>query len=343
MNLTDMRKEIDEIDVEITRLLSKRFELAIRTRRHKESTHDTLREQNVIENVKGHSRFLLRPEFCEALFQTIMNEGRIIQEKNSHLVGFVGVHGRSTELAVNTKDSISIPYSNYQELYQGITNGSIDAGIIPFERVLEDSSLTAILSFLDSKLFITDEHEIKEEFSLLTLPTTDYRDVKIVYTHPDILSYAKDFLERTKLQAIPYHGSAEAALMLSTSRLQATAVIAPSLCASIYNLSIIKENILPETFTTARYLKIGKNKNTTGFKSALCIEITHSSGSLKQILEVFSKHSVNLTKLESLPTTSLSTAKFFIEFLADNDMKRTNLVIEEIARLTENCLELGNF
>jgi chorismate mutase len=71
VDLNEVRKKIDSIDFEIMKLLSERMELALRTKRLKDTISDPQREQIVIENVRRYSQGLIRMEFVEKLFKDI--------------------------------------------------------------------------------------------------------------------------------------------------------------------------------------------------------------------------------------------------------------------------------
>jgi prephenate dehydratase/chorismate mutase len=343
MDLDKMRKEIDDIDLEILRLIAKRFEIAVRTKRLKSDIQDEQREISVKNNVKNNAKFLLKPEFCEKLFSQIIQESRLIQNTTDKLIGFVGVHGNLSELAVQNASSISIPCDTYSEIFEGIKLGVLDGGIIPIDRSIEDSAENCLVDFLDSGLSICNQFEAQSNYCLMTLPTTDYRDIKIVYSHPNVLSCAQDFIARTKLQSEPFHSSAHAALMLSSNKTQACAVIAPEECAKIYNLAIVKENILSKSFSTARFIEVSKTTKDSGANCAVYFEVCQTSGSLNNVLKIFTDKKINLSKIESLPTSDKTRAKFFVEFNLDGTNISVDVLLKSINSTCEDCRLLGIF
>ena len=343
MDLDKLRKEIDDIDLEILRLIAKRFEIAVRTKRLKNDIQDQQREDSVKNNVKNNAKFLLRPEFCEKIFSQIMEESRLIQNTTDRLVGFVGIHGNLAEMALQNSSAISIPCDSYAEIFNAIKIGVLDAGIIPIDRVIEDSAENCLVEFLDSGLSICNQFETESNYCLMTLPSTDYRDIKIVYSHPNVLSHAQDFLLRTKLQSAPLHSSAHAALMLSSHKTQSCAVIAPAECAKIYNLAIVKDNILSKSFSTSRYVEVSETTLQQGSSSAVYFEVCQTSGSLNNVLKIFTDRKINLTKIESLATTDQTRAKFFVEFNLEGIDSTVEELLSAISKASEYSRLLGIF
>ena len=72
------------------------------------------------------------------------------------------------------------------------------------------------------------------------------------------MSQCKGFLTRNKLEARAYYDTAGSALMLSRDKPVAAAVIASRLCAELYNLDVVKENIEDENSNTTRFVVISK-------------------------------------------------------------------------------------
>ena len=90
MNLQKIRKNIDQIDIEILKLLNERIELALRTRKFKKAIHDKDREEQILSRLKVYSNILnlIQNDFVEKLFKQIMIESRKVQKKPRLLLGF---------------------------------------------------------------------------------------------------------------------------------------------------------------------------------------------------------------------------------------------------------------
>jgi prephenate dehydratase/chorismate mutase len=344
-DLEKIRAEIDAIDSEILRLVGKRFEYAVRTRRLKESLVDANREQAILEHARRNARWLVSREFAETLSQYIMSESKKLQQSAQTLTGFFGVHGSLAEAALvhTQKAAIPVPYQSHEELFNHLQNGTIDDAIVPFERVSDARIEKSLSLLLDSELTVTGDVTITPSYALMALPESNYRDIKIVYGHPEVLSRSAGFLERMKLEAHPYHESAAAALMIRQDRPLAAGVIAPTLCAHVYNLHIIKDLTDDKLFDTARFLRIAKTPCATGAKTMLYFSTNHSSGNLSSVLELFSQHKINLLKIESLPSRGDTTIPFLLEFEGSPHHEPSQSVLHEFSKRSISFRILGTY
>jgi chorismate mutase/prephenate dehydratase len=344
-DLEIIRTEIDSIDSEILRLIGKRFEYAVRTRRLKEALVDTNREQVILENARKNARWLVSSDFSEKLSKLIVAESKSLQEVTQHLIGFFGVHGSLIETAIGKiqQPIIPVPYESHEELFNHLQNNTIDCAMVPFERV-SDSRLEKSLSLLlDSDLFVVADVTINPSYALMTLPESNYREIKIVYGHPEVLSRSSAFLERMKLEAHPFHESAAAALMLRQDRPLATGVIAPILCAEVYNLHVIKDLTDDKLFEPARFLQVSKTAAKQGSKTMLYFSTNHSSGTLSAVLDLFSEHKINLLKIESLSSRGGSTIPFLLEFEGDKNDSNTKSVLSQLSQRSIPYKILGSY
>lgn len=79
-------------------------------------------------------------------------------------------------------------------------------------------------------------------------------------------------------------------------------------------------------------------------KIAACFRLPHQSGSLHEILTVFSVQGLNLMKLESRPIPGRGWEYlFFLEFTGDLTAPGMDGVLRELSQLSSEFRVLGNF
>ena len=349
-----IRMEIDAIDSELIRLLGKRLEYAVRTKRFKTALTDEAREESVKALAKQNARWLVRPEFSEHILTEIMAESRAVQSHDHALIGFYGEHGTLSEGCISDFCSSAMPisFTSNQDLFAQLKNKTIDWAIIPFEQVCDTSITEPLALFLESEFSILADIVIKPSYALMTLPESNYREIKIVYGHPEILARSKDFIERTKLQSQPYHESAAAALMLRQDRPLAAGVIAPKICAEIYNLHILKDSVDEANFDSSRFLLIGTpstkmpslKAKTENKKTMLYFHTNHGSGNLSAVLDFFSQEKINLLKIESLQSQSQqNSVSFLLEFEGDVETAAAKKVLQALTAKKITYRVLGSY
>lgn len=306
MDLNGIRKKIDCIDYEILKLLNQRMELSLITQKFKHTVTDKSREKEVLENISRFPHSLGQSNFFSELFKHIISESKRIQNKNFNLIGFQGEHGAYSEMAARAidPDLIPIPCLKFVDVFTGLENGSLERGILPIENSLE-GAVTEVndqLFHLDNNIRIVGEIIQPIDHCLLTIKETHYREIKLVYSHPQALAQCRGFISRNQLEPRPYYDTAGAAKMLANQRPVSAAVIASKLCAKMYDLEVIKENIMDETQNFTRFLMFAKtDDDVDGNKCSIIFTVKDKVGALHEVLDIFSQSSINLTRIESRP------------------------------------------
>ncbi|MFH0885315.1 MAG: prephenate dehydratase [Candidatus Micrarchaeota archaeon] len=304
MELEELRRRIDSIDSEILKLLNRRMEFALRTRKMKPGVDDADREKEVLEAAAKHAKGLIRPEFSQKVFRDIIAESKALQKGSRKLVGFQGEHGAYSEVAVRSFDKswVPIPALEFLDVFEGVAKNQFDYGVVPVENSLEGAVTTVNDLLVETDLKIVGEIKVPVHHCLLALPETDYRDIKVVYSHPQALAQCRGFIARNKLEPRPYYDTAGAALMLANERPKAAAAIASRLCAEIYDLEVLKENIEDHESNNTRFVVLAREQGEgKGDKCSIIFSTAHKAGALYEVLKLFSEAGVNLTRIESRP------------------------------------------
>jgi prephenate dehydratase/chorismate mutase len=317
-DLAGIRKRIDTIDWGIIQLLKERMEISVRSRRLKRQVLDPDREQQIIENVKKYSHGLVQPDFSEGIYRQIMEESKNIQKKNLTLIGFQGEHGSYSEAAslAYSPSLVPLPCKEFYDVFHEITTGQLDLGILPVENSLEGPITQVNDLLIDTELKIVGEIKIPIHHCLLALPETEYRDLRIVYSHPQALAQCREFIARHNLEPRPFYDTAGAAKMLSEERPDAACAIANKLCAELYHLEVIQENVEDHESNSTRFVILSREENLeAGDKCSIIFSLKDEAGSLFSVLKIFSDRAINLTRIESRPhRTDPGNYVFFTDF-----------------------------
>jgi len=345
MDLAEIRKRINMIDFEILKLLNRRMEYALRTKRLKSSVADPKRESEVIRYIHQHSQGLIEPEFCEMLFAKIISESKRLQIEDLRLIGFQGEHGAFSEVAafMFNPNLIYISCSEFREIFEAVEQGLLQFGIVPVESTL-GGTVNEVNEFLaNTDLKIIGEIKIPIHYSLVALPESDHHEIRVVYSHRHALSQCQGFLTKRNLEGRPYYDSAGAAKMLLQERPNATAAIASSFAAEFYNLEVLEENIedFPNNFT--RFLILAREtEQQNGNKCTIFFGTEHRAGALFGALKEFADAGINLTRIESMPNRrDPGSYVFFLDFdgsIKDKDIREA---LERVKHLSSSFKVLG--
>lgn len=345
MNLTEIRAEIDRTDMQLVKLINQRMEYVLRAGKLKEVVLDSAREEQILRQLLAQARGLIRPDFIQTLYQSILTESKALQERNLKLVGFQGEHGAWGELAVRrfAEDMIPIPCLEFANVFEGVRDRELDLGMVPVENSLEGAVTEVNDILVDTDLKIIGEIVIPVRQCLLALPGTDYRELKVVYSHPQALAQCRSFLSRNKLEPRPFYDTAGAARWLSQDRPSSTAVIASPIAAELYGLDIIKEDIGDNTDNFTRFLLISRESSPEkGNKCSLVFSTLHRAGALFEVLQVFAEEEINLTRIESRPVRRNPGAyAFLLDFLGKEDDPAVQRVLTKMREKTPMFRILG--
>lgn len=332
-NLDDYRREIDEIDRELTKLFEKRMNVVLKVGEYKKKNNlpvlNETREKQVLEK---NVNYLENKEYeheIKTFFNNLMNISKDLEHKhmlyNSNFksifdaksikkhvnenckVGFFGQIGSFTEEAMishfkNIKEAI--PYDEFEDVFKALQNDEIEYGIVP----IENSSTGGISKVYDllSKynFFIVGEQCVKIEEHLLGIEGTTLDDIKEVYSHEQPFEQSTEFLkEHDSWKLIPYHSTSVSAKYVSESKDKSKAAIAGKRCAQIYDLSIIEEKINNISDNTTRFIIISKDFESDDKcnKLSVVFSMEHKAGALYQLVRHLAENQINMIKIESRP------------------------------------------
>jgi len=343
MSLIKIRKDIDIIDSKILKLFNERMELVLMAKKFKSQIEDSEREKELLERIGKNSTGLINTEFIEKIYVEIINESKNIQKKDYILIAFQGEHGAYGEVASRewNSDLIPVPCSEFAEVFEGVQSELYSYGIIPVENTLGGAVGQVNQLLINTDLNVVGAVELPIHLCLLALPGTDHREIRAVYSHPQALAQCRHFLARNKLEPIQYYDTAGAAKMLAESSPKASAAIASRLSAELYNLEIIKEDIEDLYRNITRFLVLSKEESKEeGDKCSVIFSTEHKAGTLFNVLEVFARENLNLTRIESVPDEPGNYA-FFVDFLGSNRDDNVLKALEEIEKITRKFKLMG--
>jgi len=347
MKLMEIRNKIDKIDRELLVLLQERMGLALRSKKFKESVSDSAREEALLARAERLSLDLVERSFTRQLLKTIIEESKRLQEEDRKLVAFQGEHGAYGEVASRSlvPSGAYIPCMEFIDVFRGLEEGHFDLGVVPVENSLE-GAVTQVNDLLTTTgLKVIGEAKIPVTHCLLAIEDTDYREIRVVYSHPQALAQCRGFLMRNHLEPRPFYDTAGAAKMLARENPKAAAAIASGLCAELYDLEILKESIEDGPSNTTRFLLLAREPyDNGGDKTSIIFATRHEAGQLFAVLRLFAEANINLTRIASMPLRSdPSNYCFFLDFEGSQIEEKVIQVLEQMQTMTISMKNLGSY
>ena len=347
MKPEEIHKKINKIDRELLVLLQERMGMALRSKKFKETLDDPQHENDMLVRAERLNLDLIESTFARQLLKTIIEETKRLQDQDRLLAAFQGEHGAYGEVAARrlVPKGAYIPCMEFMDVFRGVEDGYFDLGVVPVENSLEGAvtQVNDLLTTTDLK--VIGEVKVAVNHCLLATETTDYREIRQVFSHPQALAQCRNFLMRNRLESHPYYDTAGAAKMLARENPKAAAAIASSLCAELYDLEIIKEGIEDGPSNSTRFLLLAReSRSESGDKTSIIFTVSHEAGSLYAVLKLFADAEINLTRIASMPLRSdPGNAGFFLDFEGSDKNQKVATVLKKLKALTKWMKYMGNY
>ncbi len=229
-------------------------------------------------------------------------------KESTKRVAIQGTAGAFHELAAYRYfgDEIEVDEcKTFSNVCQKVSDGESDFGIMAIENTIAGSLLQNYSLLNTHQLKIVGEIYLHIEMQLIALPGVEFKDIEHIISHPIAIAQCREFLD-----TLPPHikiseasDTAGAAQTIRENELENTAAIAGINAAELYDLDILVKDIHTNKQNFTRFLvlstqNVAAPKNN---KSSICFEVAHRSGSLAEVLTIWSQEEVNLTKIQSVP------------------------------------------
>jgi chorismate mutase/prephenate dehydratase len=350
--LRELRERIDALDEQIQELISQRARCAQEVADAKQlagnnsSFYRPEREVDVLRRVLKRNKGPLSNEEMARLFREIMSACLALESPLK--IAFLGPEGTFTQAAALKHFGHSVhtvPFSAIDEIFREVESGSAHFGVVPIENSTEGVINHTLDVFMKSSLRICGEVELRIHHHMLGKGKS-LRGVKKIVSHSQSLAQCREWLDANvpNIERAPVSSNAEAARLAAKDA--KVAAIAGSSAAEIYGLNIIERNIEDEPDNTTRFLVIGKLEAQPSGKdkTSLLISGQNRAGALAGLLAPFSRHNINMTRIESRPSRKgLWEYVFFLDIDGHVKDERVASALAELDREVAFMKVLGSY
>lgn len=376
MELSDYRKQIDEIDDQITKLFQQRMDAAAgiaQVKREKNlPVYDPAREREKLGEVsahvrddlaqdvrtlygmlfelsRAHQRDLNRTEsqLGAAVRKAIENTPRLFPEEA--VVACQGVEGAYSQLACErlfrTPDIFY--FSNFEAVFAAVDKGLCRYGVVPLENSTA-GSVNAVYDLMMRYHFsIVRSVRLKVDHCLLARQGAALPGIREIYSHEQAIGQCGRFLQSLPdVRVVRCANTAEAARLVAESGRTDVAALASRSCAALYGLDTLAESVQDQGGNFTRFICISKGLEIYpgADRTSLMMTLPHKPGSLARVLSRFYAMGVNLNKLESRPLPERNFEfMFYFDLEAPVYEPRFLQLMGELDELSENCFYLGSY
>lgn len=326
-NLDEIRKDINKTDEVLKKAFLERMDLVRQVYLYKKANNlpvkNNAREAEIIKNkISDIEKFKDETEqFFKSMIEISCNyqdeklsEAKAVAdfrktESNAFFdsvksVCYQGIEGSYShevaELKFGGKKIFGV--RSFSDVFLNVENGTADLGVLPIENLCAGSvsDVYDLLSVHD--VYILGCATLDIDHCLAGVG--NLKDIRTVVSHQKALEQCRNFIETSRLSSQVSANTAFAAKEVSKKSDPSVAAVCSKKAASIYKLNVLRDDICDISNNKTRFIFISKKPIVLENSDMVSVmfELRHEPGSLARVLNNFSKHGINLTKIESRPT-----------------------------------------
>jgi chorismate mutase/prephenate dehydratase len=322
MSLDELRKQIDDLDDSIIRLIAERMKVAGEIGGKKKESgipvEDKGREIIVLERVKTLAlERNLNPGEIEKIYQRIISISKETQGATVAFQGEVGAYSEEAAYQYFGPTARLKPCENLEDVFQAVEKDEIQYGLVPVENSTEGSIPRTYDLLLDSRLKVIGETELRIVHCLISLPEVKIDSVNEVFSHPQALGQCKTFLGKMGWKLTPTYDTAGSVKLIKENHMTDKAAIASARAAEVYGMKVLLRGIEDNQNNFTRFFILSKQDAVPSDhdKTSIVFTIKHKPGALYDALRELADRKINLTKIESRPTRQKPWEyNFYVDF-----------------------------
>lgn len=342
-DLSGWRREIDAVDEQIVRLMNRRARAAMEIGKLKHQSGQAVyvpdREKKVFDHLHEVNEGPLPNRVLEAIWRELI--GGCINLERKMQIGYLGPEGSFSHLAATRKFGASaeyVPQTDIRGVFMDVVRGRSMLGVVPVENSLGGVVIDTLDAFLDVDVKICGELIVAIHHNFLANGPLD--QIRTIYSKPEIFAQCRNWLMTNMkgVETVPVASSSRAAEMAAKE--PNSAAIGSALSAELYGVKMVYENIEDNPANRTRFFIIGPScsGHTGRDKTSILFATSHQSGALVEVLEVFHRHGLNMTTIESRPS-GLGTWEYYF-FVDIEGHYQDAVVCKAMEEARKHCLYL---
>ncbi|MBU3845255.1 MAG: prephenate dehydratase [Candidatus Anaerobiospirillum pullicola] len=378
-DLRDCRIAIDDIDQQIISLLQARQDVArdvaIYKLAHDQGIVDKQREEQKLSTLMNKAvEAGISPSMVRSIYEKIMahtvsyEQSYIVSQVNnkdfarSTSVAYLGTKGTYSHLATHRyfehyeNRMREQSCTSFSEIVAQVESGNCEYGVLPIENSNSGSINEAVDTMQTMEASIVGEIFYPIDHSILSVQSApnaeqgeiDYAQITTVYSHPQPVTQCSNFLKThlAHAQVIYTHASSEAMEKVKELNDPHAIALGSMHAARYYGLHPLVSDIANNKNNYTRFIILSKTPIsvplTMSAKTSLLFSTKkYTPGSLINVLNEFSRHEINLTKLYSRPLEMQARETWEEIFFVDLEANLNTPVMQEImSRIKEHTTNL---
>lgn len=278
-----------------------------------------------------------------------------MNEPEKYTIAIQGELGSNSHMAaVAMLGEVNIvPCMVSAEVFDRVQAGTVDAAVLPIENSLHGSVSEHYDLLFDHPVQVFAESLLRIRHCVIAAPGVRLEEVSRVMSHPVALSQCRNWLRAHQgLQAVPVYDTAGSVKMVIESGARDAAGIAPEFAAQQYGGQVIAAGIEDHSQNFTRFFLLGRDDArginalvTHGAvdKMSLAFSLEHRPGTLAEVLNLFARQELNLTRIESRPVISKPWEYVFYADVQFSDLARADAALHSLGERCPHLKVLGRY
>ena len=371
--LEELRNKINEIDQQIIALLGKRREISGKVIEIKERydfpLRDKAREKELIEKlIQLGKEYNVDENLIKKIYTIIIDDSVKLQQnylyklteqneydKNKIRISIQGIKGSYSYLATkkffkNQKKTLEFySYKKFEDVIHSVESGEADYAVLPIENTTSGGINEVYDLLLHTALSIIGEESYEVKHCLSAIEDVPLNKIKKIFAHYQAAAQCSNFLANLSDVSVEFYAdTAMSVQKIKEENNPEYAAIASEDAAKLFGVEIIRRNIANQSQNFTRFIICARKPVELDLriesKTSIIFATTHSPGALAEVLNIFKKYHLNLTKLESRPIIGNPWEEmFYLDFEGNIADEKVKNALEEINPFTRFIKVLGSY
>jgi len=305
------------------------------------------REAAVLRRVLGANSGPLPDKTVEAVYREIMSGSFALEHPLR--IGYLGPPGSYSHVAAVRQFGSSVSFEDLHEIegvFTEVMRGHCHYGLVPIENSILGGIVETLDAFRERGSELRIYAEVLLEVHHALLATCEPRDIKRIYSKPEVFGQCRKWLatQFPRAELVPSPSSSQAVV---TARKESdadlacgSAAIGSTLAGQLYGLDILFERIEDDPNNVTRFAVISRDeaRPSGDDKTTVMFNTADRPGALVSVLRVFEEAGINLTHIDKRPSGRTNWSyTFFIDAEGHRDEPKMTAAI---AASRERCGEL---
>ncbi len=264
-------------------------------------------------------------------------------------IAIQGIAGSFHHIAANAYfgDTIALKEClSFDEMPNLLKTNKVDYLLMAIENSIAGSILSNYGLIADFGLNIVGEVYLPIKHQLMVLKGQKLADITTVWSHPMAINQCRVFLRKhPNIKIVEKEDTADSARLIVLGKLKNIAAIASEKAAKLYDLEVIAKDVHTNKDNYTRFFVLSTVKNVVANATKISLKFItkHQQGSLAEVLNLFVKYKLNLSKIQSLPISNEPWNYAFFADLILDESHDIDFILKELALIVQEVQVLGMY